>query len=330
MIQFFAKRCDLVPGFFDSWAPESRSHVRSVPYEKFPVWESFPAGVCVFMDLERLEPDELSLAVKLSDALRTRPESYTVFNEPRRYLGRFNLLKMLHTERINEFQTRRIHELNGNIKFPVFLRNESDHDGPVTPLLHSRGELDRALAQSVLRDPSLRKHLIAIEFCDCSEGGVFRKYSAMKVGDALIPRHILFSKEWVTKKPDVVTEKYVAEEMDFIRKFPHAEQVAKVFQLAGLDYGRVDYGVRDGRIQVWEINTNPVIVPSREEVDPRRMPAQSESARRIAEAIVALSERHKNHAARPFQTKSFLAIKAMQKAQRLPKRVLKSIRKRLG
>jgi hypothetical protein len=330
MIQFFGKRCDLVPGFFDSWAPDGHAHVRIVPYEKFPIWESFPAGICVFMDLERMEPEELSLAAKLSEALRARPESYTVFNEPSRYPGRFNLLKMLHAEGINEFQSRRIHELNGDIKFPVFLRNESNHDGPVTPLLHSRDELDRALAEPALRKPSLRKRLIAIEFCECSEGGFFRKYSVMKVGSTLIPRHILFSEQWVTKKPDIVTEKTVVEEMDFIRKFPHMEQIAKVFQLAGLDYGRVDYGVRDGRIQVWEINTNPVIVPVREEVDPRRMPAQSESARRIAEAIVALSGRHNNRAARPFQTKSFLAIKAMQKAQRLPRRVLKSIRKRLG
>jgi hypothetical protein len=276
------------------------------------------------MDLECLEPGDLSLAAKLSDALRARPESYTVFNEPRRYPGRANLLKLLHAEGINEFQSRYLHELNSHIKFPVFLRNELNHDGPVTPLLHSCNELDLALKQPFLQEPALQKHLIATEFCDCSEGGIFRKYSAMKIGDALIPRHILFSENWVTKKPDLVTEKGVVEEMNFIRDFPHAEQVSNIFRLAGLDYGRIDYGVCHGRIQVWEINTNPVIVPVREEVDPRRMLAQSESARRIAQAILGLSKRHDPHDARPF-----LTVKARWKAERFRRRILKSIKKRL-
>ena len=33
----------------------------------------------------------------------------------------------------------------------------------------------------------------------------------------------------------------------------------RVFAVAGVDYGRVDYGVLDGVPQVWEINLNPTI-----------------------------------------------------------------------
>jgi D-alanine-D-alanine ligase-like ATP-grasp enzyme len=29
--------------------------------------------------------------------------------------------------------------------------------------------------------------------------------------------------------------------------------------MAGIEYGRVDYTVHDGRLQIWEINTNPTI-----------------------------------------------------------------------
>jgi hypothetical protein len=32
-----------------------------------------------------------------------------------------------------------------------------------------------------------------------------------------------------------------------------------VFEIAGVDYGRVDYGVVDGVPQVWEINLNPTL-----------------------------------------------------------------------
>ena len=115
--------------------------------------------------------------------------------------------------------------------------------------------------------------------------GVFRKYSAMNVRGALSPRHILFSHDWVTKKPDLVNDATVAEERAFIEDFPHREPLTAIFRLAGVDYGRIDYGVLDGRIQVWEINTNPVVVPQREKLDPKRLASQSRSAALIAEAL---------------------------------------------
>ena len=32
-----------------------------------------------------------------------------------------------------------------------------------------------------------------------------------------------------------------------------------MFELTQVDYGRIDYSIKDGKIQVWEINTNPII-----------------------------------------------------------------------
>jgi hypothetical protein len=330
MIQFFAKHVNQVTAFFDSWGRDHRAQIRSIPYAKFPVWNALPGGVCLFQDMESMEPDELSLAAKLADALRARPETYTVLNEPRHGCGRFNLLKLLEAEGINDFRCWRLNELNGNVKFPVFLRNELTHDGSVTPLIHSRDELDRVLAEPSLRKSSLRKHLIAIEFCDCSDGEIFRKYSVMNVNGTLIPRHILFSKKWVTKKADLVTEKTVAEELDFIKTFPYADQVSKAFRLARLDYGRIDFGIRRGRIQAWEINTNPVIVPPREEIDQRRLPAQAQAAAQITRAILALSNGHKNHGTHPFRTKSFFIAKVFQYARQRRRRLLESVKKRIG
>jgi hypothetical protein len=33
----------------------------------------------------------------------------------------------------------------------------------------------------------------------------------------------------------------------------------RVFELAGVEYGRVDFGLVSGRPTVWEINTNPLV-----------------------------------------------------------------------
>ena len=41
---------------------------------------------------------------------------------------------------------------------------------------------------------------------------------------------------------------------------PHAEWLRETFALAMTGYGLINYGVKDGVPQVWEINTNPTIV----------------------------------------------------------------------
>jgi hypothetical protein len=97
-----------------------------------------------------------------------------------------------------------------------------------------------------------------------------------------------------------------------IANFQHVNELRKVFQLAGVDYGRIDYGVCHGRIQVWEINTNPVIIPRREKIDPRRLPAQSRSARQVTEALELLSRRHETGEAFPFRAPEFLKHKTIQ------------------
>ena len=40
---------------------------------------------------------------------------------------------------------------------------------------------------------------------------------------------------------------------------PHREQLARIFSVARAEYGRIDYAVRDGRVQTWEINLHPTI-----------------------------------------------------------------------
>ena len=49
------------------------------------------------------------------------------------------------------------------------------------------------------------------------------------------------------------------EGLQYQRENPHAAWLARVFDLAGIEYGRVDYGVAGGVPQVWEINLNATI-----------------------------------------------------------------------
>ncbi len=40
---------------------------------------------------------------------------------------------------------------------------------------------------------------------------------------------------------------------------PHSAHLMRAFEIAGIEYGRADFGFRDGRIQIFEINTNPFV-----------------------------------------------------------------------
>lgn len=279
-----------INGFINSWAGYLHPHVRVIRYREIPFLKSISPGTYIFADLERLRPWENFFARKLSRQLKNHSEKIHALNNPDRYLGKFELLKTLHRQGINDFQVHRLDDRGKELRFPIFLRRDDDHRGSVGGLLHSRGELDSALSKLSLRDRFQKKRLMLVEYCDCSDAErTFRKYSAMNINGALIPSHIYFSKRWLTKIPDLITESHAAEEMDFVQNFPHEKQIAEVFRLAGLTYGRVDYGVKNGRIQVWEINTNPIIVRPRETMDPKRLLSQTQSARLIAEAFEAAS-----------------------------------------
>jgi hypothetical protein len=50
------------------------------------------------------------------------------------------------------------------------------------------------------------------------------------------------------------------EELEQVQKNPHAEWLRETLALARIRYGRIDYGLLNGKPQVWEINTNPTII----------------------------------------------------------------------
>ena len=71
---------------------------------------------------------------------------------------------------------------------------------------------------------------------------------------------MLRSTRWFTKSSgNLPDEAGVREEADYVQANPHDEWLRRVFDVAGIDYGRVDYGILDGVPQVWEINLNPTL-----------------------------------------------------------------------
>ena len=274
--------------YLDTWGRDLRGLLQARYYDDLAFGGRLKPGTYIFGDLERLDDAQLELARSIWRQMSARPGDFKLLNDPTRVLRRYELLKTLHAEGINRFAAYRLD--NGAIpqKYPVFLRRENEHDGALSPLLNSREDLDRAAAEMTSNGFS-RSDLLAIEYCDTADAaGVYRKYSAFRVGNALFARHVLHSRKWVLKKADLVDECYLQEEREYLAANPHERQLREIFDLAHIQWGRIDYSLLDGVVQVWEINSNPMIVVAPHRIAPARLLTQAKFAEDLAAALQSI------------------------------------------
>ena len=240
---------DPVRTFLRGRGRKLRRRLRFIVYED-AIRKRPRTGVWIFADIERLDATQRAQAVKLHEDLAPQIR----LTHPGRAMRRTELLAALSERGINRFEA---HPADGTPnRWPVFLRGRNDHLGSTTPLLDD----EHALRGAIESAPDLRE-LLMIEYVDTrGADGLFRKYSAFRIGDRIVPRHLFFGRDWMLKNADHVDEPTVAEEMEYIRTNPHENEIRTVFDLANIEYGRIDYAFLDGTMQVWEINTNPMIM----------------------------------------------------------------------
>ena len=246
--------------YLQTWGRRLRTRVDIVPYERLATYRWLPQGTWVFSDLERLSDPQMDLARRAWRALADAGGS-RLLNDPHRVLRREELLLALHAAGLNPFTVHRASGDRSAVRFPAFVRRASEHDGAQTPLLHSRADLDRALADLTAAGTVPLGDLLVVEFCDTADAdGTYRKLSATRVGPRVLPNHLFRGRQWMLKFTGHTDAPTAAEEAAYLSANPHAAELDRIFALAHIDYGRIDYGVTaEGRVVTWEINTNPVV-----------------------------------------------------------------------
>lgn len=266
---------------YRDWAWGFRWRFRRAFYEDLLEQGFVPRATLLFSDHERMDHELLIRVRSLWDAAAPHCR---VVNNPHHVLPRLPLLEKFYEHSINRHRGFRAGSEPQDIRYPVFLRREHDHKGALTDLLHDKAAHERARAEWChVHD------LLTVEFEDTSdEAGVYQKFSAFKVGDAIIPKHVLHADAWVTKVQKMGLGHQGETEPDYFRTNPHREQILRAFSVANIEYGRIDYGLRDGRIVVWEINTNPTVMSDWWRMPRWRRPLQREFARRYVQGLKAL------------------------------------------
>lgn len=277
-----------VQRYLSAWGGSGARQIQIVDYESLPGRSVLPIGTYIFSDFERLTSSELGMARDVARQLKAARRGVRILNDPDRVLLRYDLLNALHADGVNQFNAYRLDDAD-QATFPVFLRHEDTHAGSLTPPLASAREL-RTEADRLVASGTDSARLLVVEFCDTADpDGFYRKYGAFLIGDRVIPRHELIGSNWIMKQDSALAdERFLQEERAYLDTNPHASWIREVFAIAGIDYGRIDYGMLDGRPQAWEINTNPSLLRSRSGYHPRQLPQQERFARQLPPAFAAI------------------------------------------
>jgi hypothetical protein len=87
------------------------------------------------------------------------------------------------------------------------------------------------------------------------------------------------------KEPDLMSEELLHEELEYILGNPHKEELLAISELARVDYGRIDYSIMNGKLQVWEINTNPSLASGISTRTPQRATIHQHFVQSIAKTF---------------------------------------------
>jgi hypothetical protein len=265
-------------------------------YERLVRKTRLPMGTWIFTDHERMSAFELNVAAAVAEQLQRA--GCKVINHPAQVKSRAALLDALWRAGINAFRAFRADEAPQPTRFPVFIRREYDHRGDARELIHSQAELDAALAALRADGVPLQGRLVIEYAGQESAPGIWYRGSSYRVDDTIIAHHLALDRRWLVKDgfgaaeleayPD--REAFLAQERAFVMNNEYAEQMRQVFDIAGIQYGRVDFGFLDGRLQIYEINTNPTHASEKKVfggIHPKREDVQRHSERRLHEALNA-------------------------------------------
>jgi len=242
----------------------------------------------IFSDFDRLNFWEVELAALLYrrlDEARLR-----VLNDPARVRQRFSLLRTLKESGFNRFDVWRVEDSRRPTRFPVFLRTESAHRGPLSDLLNDGDEVEAAIERALTDGVPLHE-LLLVEYCaQPASENVFRKEAIYRVGDRMVPSLAVHDSGWSAKVGvmGIAGQALYDEEYESVTTNRFQDALRPAFQAANIDYGRADFGVVEGRPQIYEINTNPKVKRVQEHPFPVRMESGRFAFDQLVQAFEAI------------------------------------------
>ena len=288
--------------YLETWGKPVAGRFGVAPYELWLGAKEFEPvpGTYIFTDMDRLTPAGRSRAARAWERISDLGGEARILNHPTQSMMRYDLLRALFERGDNMFNAYRMTECPQPRRWPVFIREEHEHSKNLSEFLHSPEALDAGISEVSAGDFGREDKLI-VEFCDTKDDqGLYYKYGAHMIGERVIPRHLYASPNWtVSSKDSVWTAELLEKERRYVETNPHERELREIFRLARIDYGRIDYAMLGDRLQVWEINTNPILLTLVDLRDTKRKAVFNHCAKSFAEAFVEIDSGAAPHEAGP-------------------------------
>lgn len=262
-----ARHADTVGILLSYYGSALSNIMRVLPYRRHDLLAPRAGDVVIWTDFDRLSGEEAATAAELRDRIDRSDPDVLQLNHPTRSLGRFDLLRCLHGSGVNRFNVYRFDEASPDMAFPVFIRQERGNSRRTPVLLKDWSAVQVAMRSERRRGGDVDDLMIVELSAQSGPDGRYRKYGIFRVGDDIFPQDCAVGNHWYIKYSSRRRDKVARKENEnYLAANPHAALVRPLFEAAGIEFGRMDYGIVDGRVQVFEINTNPTFVtqpPSR-------------------------------------------------------------------
>jgi hypothetical protein len=258
------------------------------PYSRLFRAVSLPVATYIFSDLDRLHWWDLEMAARSAHHLRDA--GLRVLNDPARASQRYHLLTRLYREGINDFAVWHAGERPPHSAYPVFLRTESGHRGPLTDRLFTPEALEKAEQELLTRGIPERELMIVQYWAEPIEENLFRKLGTFRVAETLVPTLCAHEDDWQAKlgQTGIAGQAWYDDENRIVNGHRHAGVIRAAFEAGSIEYGRADFGLVRGRPAIYEIKTNPMIRRMSHHPFPIRFETDATFHRNLATAVARI------------------------------------------
>lgn len=318
----------LKPVLSDPSAPR----VSMLTYDKVLAKPALANATYIFSDVDRLSVPDLTRAAQLFR--RLQEGGCRVLNDPATVRKRFALLRGLYLAGLNPYNIHLADEGRSKVKFPVFIRVADGHEGPLTDLISDPTELETAIEAAVVGGIP-RSTIVIVEYAaEPVRPGIYRRSSVYRVGDRLITTVNWHTSDWRVKGDQIglADEALYDEELITVRENRYASHASEAFKFANIEYGRMDFGFVEGRVCVYEINTNPTIFPPWAHSVPQRAESSRLRWTRFLEALHAIDTKEGSAkiGVRGLSVESWDRAAKLYPSLRVPRQQLSKEQKRRG
>ncbi len=262
-------------------------------YERLFALSRIGRGSFIFTDFDRLSPMEVEVARRLFHRLRA--EGVAVLNDPGQFRPRHAMLAMLERRGMNRISIWWPAAGEMPDRFPVLLRTLAAHRGPIGDLCTSAEEAEAALERALAQGRVLADLAFLTFAAEPNADGVWQKHAAFRLGDTIVRANTVNDAGWMVKTGTrgIASPEVYAQELAEMSDYPHRDYVMGMFQAVGIDYGRIDFAIVEGRPTTYEINSNPFVPGAGSHPDPSRAQTQRMVLDQLADAIAAFASSRK-------------------------------------